>query len=229
MCTVTFVPLENSKAIFTSSRDVGYKRKKAIPPQLADDKYIYPTDTQAGGTWFVTSEKYTLCLLNGAFEKHDMKKTFAKSRGLVVLDAIKYHDIQDFFLNYDLTGVEPFTLVIIENGVGLWELKWDEHDKFISKLDHLKPHIWSSSTLYTKDVEVLREQWFNNWLIKNTQSNILQFHKEGGFSTSENDVVMDRGFIGTVSITSLEIDHSNRSFQYYDLRNNEIHLLDHKF
>ena len=220
MCTVSFVPLSKEQFIFTSSRDVGYKRKKALPPKLHDD-LIYPTDTAAGGTWFVTSKKYTLCLLNGAFLKHDMSKTFVKSRGIVVLDAIKYENINNFIENYALEGVEPFTLVIIENGKSISELRWDESKKHLKHFDYSKPQIWSSSTLYSPEIVNQREQWFIEWLKENEANDILNFHKNAGFTDKENDVLMDRGFIGTVSITNLERKQNQGYTHYLDLRDKE--------
>jgi len=216
MCTVSFVPLSEDKFIFTSSRDVGYKRKKALPPELHNN-VIYPVDGEAGGTWIVTSKKYTLCLLNGAFLKHDMTKTFVKSRGIVVLDAIKHEEIGDFIDHYDLEGVEPFTLIIIENGKSISELRWDESKKHFKSFDYKTPHIWSSSTLYLPEVVDQREQWFTAWLSQNESKNILDFHQKAGFAEKENDVVMDRGFIGTVSITNIEAEGNHRSIKYFDL------------
>ncbi len=228
MCTVSFVPLADGKFIFTSSRDVGYKRKKAIPPQL-HGSIIYPTDGEAGGTWIVGSKKYTLCLLNGAFLKHDMSKTFSKSRGIVVLDAIKYQNIDDFVENYSLEGVEPFTLIIIENGKSISELRWDEHKKHLKSFDYSKARVWSSATLYPPEVVTDREQWFTDWLKLNESKDILNFHRKAGFTSKENDVLMDRGFIGTVSITNLEVQNSHRDIKYYDLSDGKISNLEVDF
>lgn len=228
MCTVSFVPVSNEKFIFTSNRDVGYKRKKASVPQLHLD-LIYPIDGEAGGTWIVTSQKYTLCLLNGAFDKHDMNRSFSKSRGIVVLDAISHDNINDFITNYSLEGVEPFTLIIIENGKSISELRWDERKKHVKSLDYTKPHIWSSSTLYPPEIVRAREEWFSKWLQENKKQDMLIFHKQGGFTDSENDVIMDRGFIGTVSVTNMVIEGDNRQIQYYDLRNDIFSELNHRF
>lgn len=228
MCTVSFVPLAEGKFIFTSSRDVGYKRKKALPPQLHNSNIIYPTDGEAGGTWIATSKKYTLCLLNGAFLKHDMTKAYSKSRGIVVLDAIEYEDINDFINEYDLEGVEPFTLIIIENGKNISELRWDESKKHLKSFDYNTPHIWSSATLYLPEVVHNREQWFTDWLKNNNPEDILEFHQKAGFADKENDVIMDRGFIGTVSITNLEVGDTLRIVNYFDLMDGEISRLDVK-
>jgi len=53
MCTVTFLPLIDNGFVLTSSRDVGYKRQKALSPATYVEKGVslhYPKDGEAGGT-----------------------------------------------------------------------------------------------------------------------------------------------------------------------------------
>jgi uncharacterized protein with NRDE domain len=58
---------------------------------------IYPKDPKAGGTWYVVDENGTvLVLLNGAEEKHTIKLSYRKSRGLIVLDIIGNVSPRDF-------------------------------------------------------------------------------------------------------------------------------------
>ena len=96
MCTVTYFPLEQDGYILTSSRDEKSVRGIALPPRkyLLDQQTVFfPKDPDAGGTWFVTTGRdTTLCLLNGAFTKHEHEPPYRKSRGLVVLDYFKFRD-----------------------------------------------------------------------------------------------------------------------------------------
>jgi uncharacterized protein with NRDE domain len=69
---------------------------------------IYPKDPKAGGTWYVVDENGTvLVLLNGAEEKHTIKLSYRKSRGLIVLDIIGNVSPRDFWNTIDLDGIEP--------------------------------------------------------------------------------------------------------------------------
>ncbi len=91
MCTVSFVKA-NGKIIITSNRDEKIIRPNAIEPktyQLNNKNVIFPKDNKAGGTWYAIDEhSNVLVLLNGAEEKHILKESYRKSRGLIVLDLI---------------------------------------------------------------------------------------------------------------------------------------------
>ena len=83
MCTVTYLPNNNGDFIFTSSRDEEVQRKTLAPEIYTKDetRFVYPKDLVGGGTWIATSDQERLvCLLNGAYEAHDKKKTSEKSK-----------------------------------------------------------------------------------------------------------------------------------------------------
>jgi uncharacterized protein with NRDE domain len=74
-------------------------RPSAIAPKtiVNGKNVIYPKDPKAGGTWYVVDENGTvLVLLNGAEEKHTIKLSYRKSRGLIVLDIIGNVSPRDF-------------------------------------------------------------------------------------------------------------------------------------
>jgi len=210
MCTVTFIPLGN-KVLLTSNRDEKGIRKKAIPPSVTVfDKanILYPKDAQAGGTWIGTSDRGTvMVLLNGGFIKHEPAAEYQKSRGLIFLDILSETKALPAFKRISLLGIEPFTLVIWEDGQ-LYECRWSGEEKYIREMNADQPHIWSSVTLYTSDTIHKREQWFKNWLDQHPQptvSDILTFHLFGGEGDSENDIRMNRdNTMFTVSVTSIE-------------------------
>tara|TARA_B110000967_G_C18860715_1_gene549776 strand:+ start:777 stop:1454 length:678 start_codon:yes stop_codon:yes gene_type:complete len=210
MCTVSYLPLENNGFILTSNRDVPYTRKKANEPKVYEEGGVelnYPKDGEAGGTWIGTSSKNRLiCLLNGGFYYHTSRSIYKKSRGLIVNELLKVDDIKKGIQEIDLNGVEQFTLTIVDwnNELDLFEFVWDGVKKHLKKMKQ-EPQIWSSATLYDREVKKLRKDWFVDWQNNNemTQETILNFHKTAGIGDPAIDIKMDRKEGGTVSITSV--------------------------
>lgn len=161
MCTVTYVPLNTSDFILTSSRDVPFSREKAWYPKKFKEEGVdlfYPKDGRADGTWIGTSSKNRLiCLLNGGFEYHTSRANYRKSRGLIVKELLKADNIYEGLDTIDLTDVEQFTLAIVDwnSSLALIQFVWDGEKKHLEKLPH-EPRIWSSSTLYDISVKQLR-------------------------------------------------------------------------
>ena len=127
----------------------------------------FPRDPQAGGTWIAsTDENYTLCLLNGAFKKHQWDPPYRLSRGLVLLDFFKYNDPNKFRTAYNFSDVEPFTLLIIGSvsNNSTEELRWDGQKIHHTELDPAKPFIKSSVTLYDDDTIRFKRDLFNKWV-----------------------------------------------------------------
>jgi len=226
MCTVTYLPLNGSSFILTSNRDESQLRKIALPPEkylIYDTNVYFPKDTDANGTWFAAAEtKFTLCLLNGAFERHDRHPHYRLSRGLMLLDFFKYLNVRDFISQYNFEGIEPFTLLILEQSPKtiIHEIKWDGKKIYFGNKNAGVPSIWSSAQLYPKKVIEEREEWFNEWLPKNvfTMDNIFRFHKTGGSGNSYTDLLMSRdGKVFTVSITSLSRGEKESLMRYEDM------------
>jgi Transport and Golgi organisation 2 len=213
MCTVTFLPKGEGKYILTSNRDETPVRAAAPPQiyQIHDQAVTFPKDPLAGGTWIATdNNRFTLCLLNGAFEKHKHIPPYKTSRGIMLLDFFQFNDADSFQSTYDFEGIEPFTLVIVDTQATtkLFELRWDEQQVSFKEFPNDVPRIWSSSTLYPKEIADQREDWFKDWLSvheKFERSEIINFHKNGGRGDLWNNFIMKRGDnLQTVSITSIE-------------------------
>jgi uncharacterized protein with NRDE domain len=166
MCTVSFVAT-NNKVIITSNRDEKILRPSAVEPKnyLVNNKnVIFPKDPKAGGTWYAITEDGTiLVLLNGADEKHEVKLPYRRSRGLIVLDIIASESAIKEWKNIGLDNIEPFTLVLFQDNV-LYQLRWNGTEKTTVNLDVSKSHIWSSSTLYPKEIREKRANWFAAFL-----------------------------------------------------------------
>jgi len=229
MCTVTFIPARD-KFFITSNRDEKVLRKPALPPklyELGNGKIIFPKDMGAGGTWIAMHENgNAVVLLNGGFIKHTPAPPYAKSRGVILLEIISNMFPFKAFQQKQLSNIEPFTLVLVDNNE-LYECRWDGDKKHAKTLDTTRSHIWSSVTLYDKAVIQKREQWFNMWLAKNpnpTMKDILNFHLFAGDGDNHNDLRINRnGTMLTLSVTGMEINNSRGFMQYLDLAKNELY------
>ncbi|MBC7450499.1 MAG: NRDE family protein [Cytophagales bacterium] len=229
MCTVSYLPLPNGDFILTSNRDERSSRPDAIHPDqytINNIQLIYPKDPLKGGTWICTSEHgKVLCLLNGAFKKHIPESCYSISRGQIIPDYFLYKDAVHFINEYSFKGIEPFTLIILEDRQ-LSEIRWNGITSTISKPSASKPHIWSSVTLYNEYAIFVRESWFEKWLQtakEYTQDNIINFHHFGGEGNPYNDLLMCRNDgMGTVSITSILHKDQNIHLFYKDLKTNTI-------
>lgn len=225
MCTLTYIPLE-SGFLFTSNRDETVLRQVNDEPEAKvyfGHTVHFPRDPGAGGTWFASSERgLSLCLLNGAFEKHTRKESYRRSRGLMLLDAFAFSDAESFARDYDFKGIEPFTLVwLLHEPRVLIEMRWDEQELHFRPLDPFKPEIWSSSTLYSPEVRAERRTWFEKALDEGgfaQQADILYFHRFSGKGNQQQDLVMKRGdFLRTLSITSLEVQQEKGKLIHQNL------------
>src|SRR6266446_1053883 len=119
MCTVSFIRVRD-KYFITSNRDEKHSRKPAIPPAIykfEKGKLIFPKDADAGGSWIALHENGNAAvLLNGAFEKHISRPPYNQSRGKIFLNVISDERPVRQFHNLDLFNIEPFTVIMIDEG-----------------------------------------------------------------------------------------------------------------
>ncbi|PWA09787.1 NRDE family protein [Flavobacterium laiguense] len=223
MCTVSFV-CANDKVIITSNRDEQVIRPSAIPPKnytLNGKNIIYPKDPKAGGTWYVVDENGTvLVLLNGADEKHQVQLPYRKSRGLIVLEMICSVSPKRFWDEIDLHNIEPFTLVLFQEKQ-LFQLRWNGVEKSTAALEIDKNYVWSSSTLYSKEIREQRSNWFYSFLDLNPEINqekLLHFHQYTESDNAEHGLVINRNNqLKTLSITQAVIEKNKVCIAHYDL------------
>ena len=223
MCTVSFV-CSNEKVIITSNRDEKIIRPSAVPPKnytLNGKNIIYPKDSKAGGTWYVVDENGTvLVLLNGADEKHEVKLPYRKSRGQIVLEMISSISPKQFWTEIDLDNIEPFTLVLFQEKQ-LFQLRWNGVEKSTINLEIDKNYVWSSSTLYAKEIREQRSGWFYSFLDVNpeiTEESMLHFHRYTEVDNNEHGLVINRNDeLKTLSITQSVIDKNKVTINYLDL------------
>jgi len=225
MCTVTFIPKSKNGFVLTSNRDEAPHRV-TIPPdfyKIKDTKLLFPKDEVAGGTWVgISDKKRVICLLNGGFTSHERKDNYRMSRGIIVTDLLTAENTPEKIKNYDFNGIEPFTIILIDfvTDVNLFELVWDGNKAHFSEKP-LAPQIWSSSLLYDSVTKKKREQWFSTFLMEDlmpSEDQLLKFHKTTGDGNMETDLVMDRGFVATKSITQISKNGTTLSMRYEDLK-----------
>lgn len=221
MCTVTFVP-NKTGFILTSNRDETTLRGRAIPPQKYTGQFktlVYPKDPKANGTWIVHDGINIAILLNGADEKHHHRSDYRKSRGLILLDIFDSENPLTIWETINLNNIEPFTIVLFYNHK-LFQLQWNEIIKSTLELPTTEAHIWSSSTLYSKEIRNHRKKIFENHLEKSnyTAKEILEFHQFKDEKNDENTIVIKRNeHLKTISITQFKIENDLVDFTYIDL------------
>lgn len=230
MCTVTYLPGKD-EIFFTSNRDEKQFRSQALQPHIYTNllgKIMYPRDPDAGGTWIAVHERgHAMVLLNGGFEGHLPDPPYRRSRGQIVLDFMACVSPAKCFKDIDLAAVEPFTAVIWDQGQ-LLTCVWDGMEKHTMHEDTAKPHIWSSSTLYSREVRRKRSSWFSVWQQDHPsfdQKDIIDFHRFSGDGDTYNDLLMNRdGKVFTVSITSLAIKKDQAEMIYLDLKDQKSYI-----
>jgi uncharacterized protein with NRDE domain len=229
MCTVSYIPT-NSGFLLTSNRDEQQCRATIAPQQyvINGQELIFPKDSLAGGTWIAASQKNRFaCLLNGAFEKHKRKAKYDKSRGKVLLESFDYSSLDDFISLVELSNVEPFTLLLIDND--FLELRWDGEKKHLKEINRNEPQLWQSATLYDKSTQIERHSWFKKWIEQNCNSedkNIFNFHQSKHSDNIENDIIMSRPHgLKTVSISQIKFAAAEFDFRYFDsITGEQTHL-----
>lgn len=226
MCTVSFIPQPNGGYVFTSNRDETPLRP-ATPPianKQANGVWYGPLDQGSGGTWFGTNLKISACVLNGAFEKHEHRPPYKRSRGLLIPALMQASSLKEFLTSFDFEGMEPFTLIVIEQQLhssNLHEIRWDATHTHEKQLSTKFPIWWQSATLYNAEQAALRSVWFKDWLDKQSelpsQDAIITFHKTAGDAGPELNLVMNRIKVRTTSITSLKYAPSHAQMKYFDV------------
>jgi hypothetical protein len=227
MCTVVFIP-KGDKYFFASLRDENPLRPSAAVPDIykeGDATILSPIDAMAGGTWLgATASGTVIILLNGGFEKHKRKTNYLRSRGLIVSELLAA-DLPVVNLNsMDMRGIEPFTLVVWNEG-NLFQLVWDGEHKHRILLKPDQPYIWSSATLYDSQARMNRTELFQQWIGMNTPvSSQYLFNFFESFADNENGFLMNRNEqTKTLSYTFIELQpEDSAKMQYHDFLSDTI-------
>ncbi|WP_375323710.1 NRDE family protein [Flagellimonas sp. GZD32] len=226
MCTVSFV-CSGGRYFITSNRDEHISRPLAHQPKeetIGATKVLFPKDPKAGGTWFALNENGAVgVLLNGAFVNHQMGGSYAKSRGLILLDIISSNNPLGSLKEMELYQIEPFTLVLFD--AALMEFRWDGNQKYFRGLDKTQNHIWASATLYSDEIIKHRAILFDEFQETTTTieaSDILDFHSNN-HNDFENGFIIDReSGLKTFSVTQAILGEDQILMKHLDLLNDKV-------
>lgn len=232
MCTVTYY--QNNHQIFiTSNRDEHNSRPAATDIQklIINGMQVFaPIDPLKGGTWFVVNQKgATFVLMNGAFDAHISNPPYRLSRGLILLQIASAEKPLEFFGSIDLQNIENFTTVAYFQDQ-LYQLVWDGMDKHLHQLDAQGAYIWSSSTLYEKQVAKERELVFAKFLSMNSPLGdpelLLDFHARMKYESAQgNDSHRVHLGVFTKSITQAIVGYDTFSIEHRDLESKALKTL----
>jgi len=208
MCLVSYIPLPGNEYCITSNRDETPARAayNIQEEKIGDVKVYYPADT-LGGSWIISADnKRSVCLLNGAFIRHERQLPYRMSRGLVMKEFFEYSTAVDFLEQFDCRRIEPFTMLIAEPNY-LFELRWDAEIKHITTLNRDQFYVWSSCTLYDASAIEKRKQWFTEELEQCENLNpdtIVNIHMAGGEKDRSIGFLMNwEDRVRTISISQI--------------------------
>ena len=218
MCTLSFVPLKNGY-VLTSNRDENLSRPhKILDKSLFKGKidlYGHVDNSIGGGTSIATDKKgRSVCLLNGAYQKHKSQSSYKRNRGQLVLNAFEYSDFKYFTEKIFLKNIEPFTMLLAAPKQ-LQILVWDGYKKIDVRLSMAVPYLWSSSTQYSKEEHILKEDYFlqNIRLAKNSPNEVLEIHGKN----EQTPLRINHNKLRTTSITQI-VHHKGKSTIAYFIK-----------
>lgn len=206
MCTVTYLPIDGARAVTANRDETPLRAARGLTPHLNVDRRVYHIAKEPlhGGTNMAIGEDGTVyVLLNGAFEPHPFGKSYAVSRGIMVLESLNYASLTAFVEDFQFEKTEPFTL--LRFGEVIEEIRWDGAVLHKAAYPPDRPEIWASAQLYTPEAIENRREWFAKLLKSNPgPEEVFEFHQTGGNGDPANDMVMNRGgMVRTVSVTGI--------------------------
>jgi hypothetical protein len=227
---LTYIPQENGKFILTQNRDESIMRPIAAPPikkRLGDLTAVYPVDPQGTGTWIgAASDGRVAGLLNGGSQKHRHQPPYRHSRGLIIPAYFQQPDLESFYRTFNFEDLEPFTLLVVENGK-VRELIKEEYSVDIKEHKASRPLIRFSFPLYPAGSIEERSLNFYRWYYRQkhvSASDIFGVHQQNRYELSSIPKY-DTGhhILKTVSITQVNFDGMRLLMNYYDAVN-DLHL-----
>ena len=215
MCIISFYK-QNNQLILTHNRDESIDRiasNHILERSWEGKKYFAPVDEEKQGTWIFYNDDYLACILNGGKEKPiTFQSSYRKSRGIVLLDIMKYDSVEEFVEHEDLSGIAPFTIFVNDlKNKKTFLLFWDENRLDVNDLSDQNFVFRCSSTLYS--LEKMRE--LENIFIKFkhiSPEEIFELHNS--IKMNDGDVVQGKA---TTSITQIFVNESKISMKYCPL------------
>jgi hypothetical protein len=215
MCIVSFYR-KNDEFVLTHNRDEQINRTSSnqILERVYEGKTFFsPVDERAKGTWIFYSDQYIACILNGGFEKPiDLKESYKKSRGIILLDLLRYDSVNEFIETENLSDIAPFTIFVFERvNKNAYLLYWNEKDLTVEDVSREEIVTWCSSTLYspTRRGEIDKEFKLNKDL---NPDEIMTLHDQ--LKMNKGDLF---DFLATTSISQIIMNNSEIDMKYCQL------------
>jgi hypothetical protein len=226
MCTVTYIAGKNGTTLLTQGRDELVRRELTTPPIekiINGSEHIFPVDPNSGGTWIGMAENNRIaCIMNGGTHKYKPNHPYRKNSGLIIPAFFEFRDFYTFYNEYDFKNIEPFTLIVIENGK-LIELFKDADSQFFNIPDPGNSRIYSSVNLFSEKQILEKELKFNDWLNDGSEKkpdDIINLHNEFRIDLDGPVPVKgDQDMLRTVSITTVYNTGRQLEMIYLDLIN----------
>lgn len=179
MCIVSIFSKDNGDFLLTHNRDESRLRPFSDQIQTSgyhQKKWTGPVDLVSGGTWIYYSEKFAACILNGGYVKHSHRPPYRMSRGLLILELLRYDSIDQFSSAVDLEGIEPFTMMVASmNSTEKKILVWDGSQRFVEDRSAEKLIVRSSTPLYTVEEKSVHFKSFDE-LENPTPERVFELH-----------------------------------------------------
>lgn len=181
MCILSIFTKDHGDFILTQNRDESIYRPTSPNIETREfygQKVTSPVDLNSGGTWIYYTSKYVVCVLNGGYENHSNRPPYRMSRGLIILELLKFNTIDEFISEINLDEIEPFTMIMIDLESNQKKiLVWNGHDKFVENLTEEKLIVRSSSTLYDFSEKLYHQQNFEKLNLINSEK-IYKIHQK---------------------------------------------------
>jgi hypothetical protein len=221
MCTVSWSNQPNGYTLFFN-RDESRKRQDGVPPELGTHKstqFICPRDPEGGGTWLlVNAYSLTLGLLNFYEADVNYQPAVRRSRGNLPLEYAhckQLTEVEAALAESDFSSYPPFHFLAVGNSGEAFLMTWDGQEKVVSRPQWEDLPI-STSSFKTSEVMDRRKQLFKSQMME--ASDLIQrmeaYHTAKNPSPDTHAVLMTRPDAKTVSVTRIDVNHSEVKMTY---------------
>ena len=139
-------------------------------------------------------------------------------------EALITDEVETFFETFNLTNVEPFTLIAIgfKDKLQIFRCVWDGEERHLFE-EKTSPQIWSASMTYDLVQRQARKKSWQEFLNSHqhiSEKDIWNFHHQ-----KRGDLIIDRGELKTTSVTQTVIKEDQKEIQFEDLTTKKISRL----